>query len=218
MTEQELAAKLVRYLEAQNWLVCQEVIVGDCILDIAAIRGGDMPTEKLMAIEVKLNNDKDLIEQALRWKAHSNLTAIATGVYNPDTEYICVEKDLGYFTIAPDVEGAAAVREVTPPIYRYVRSEDIYERIRPKGKSFAPAGMASGRRATDWNLAAGFIVEYLRDHPGSSVEEAHDAVRDRSWSGREMIIKEIKRRIKRGEYPGLRLSRFGVEVDNGKEV
>lgn len=202
-TEKELCKPVVQWLRKQGWLVAQEVRVEPRTVDIAAVKG----LRKLWAIEGKLANAQTLITQAQKWKAHSNLTSIVLPKpYSPDVEYVCASKELGYIVVDPAVEGAAGVTTILEPIYRDYRTEDLFEQIRLEHQEFLGAGAGAEPRLTDWNLLRQALGDYLQAHPGSTIEEAHDHLRDRSFSGRRNIIQRMEFEIKKHRIPGLYLA------------
>jgi hypothetical protein len=72
MTEQELAEKVVGWLQDQHWEVYQEVSCAGAICDIVAVRG-----PALWAIECKLKMGLAVLGQAHEWLRHANYVSVA---------------------------------------------------------------------------------------------------------------------------------------------
>lgn len=213
MTEIELAEKVIKWLKIQGWQVFQEVAVSGSTkrLDIAALKG-----EKLWAIPCKRIDKKGVFNDAQWYKDHSNVTSVALSTgYDPDFHCACLDVGIGYirvFTIGRD-----PVQELAYPFYRSGRTEDLFENLNPETADFAPAGMASGKRDTDFNVLMRDIADYLLNHSWSTVENAHDHIRDQSYTNRSHIIETFKLKVKKREFPGLYL-RKGIVLREVKEV
>lgn len=212
-TEQEMAQRVVTWLrEVHKYQVFQEVPVegSNKRLDIAALRGDG----KLWAISCKLRAKKAGLKDARWWQKHSNVTSLLLP-YKYDIKFVieCAVHGVGLIYV-----NSQDISVAVDPAYRKQRTEDLFCKLNPKTADFAKAGMASGKRESDFNVTLQAMGNYLLSHPDSSIEDAYDYVRDRSWLGRKNYEDALRLEIKKSNYPGLYLRKGKVErkIEVGK--
>lgn len=173
MMEQDLAAKVVAWLEAQHWDVYQEVQRDGAVADIVAALG---PLR--WAVECKTSLSLCLLEQALHWiqRAHFVSVAIprvaAARRGRGAARIFCNQNGIGM--IAVDRRGSIDVYR--PPAMRRTALANGWI-LCPQHKTFAPAGTATGIRWTPFANTCHQLRRLVADRPGLPLAEAMNSIR-----------------------------------------
>lgn len=201
--EQALAALVVSWLQADGWDVYQEVQHFDSprICDIVAWKAGVS-----WAIEVKGNAGLELLEQALNYRGSAHRISIAAPMpLSPRLAeflpHLCVELGLGLF----DLSSGAAVSMEWPRFDSSVKS--IGFKLRPEHMKLAKAGTQSGGRAGGTGETAAIILEFVKAHHGSSLEEIVAATNLR-WGKGAGAVARLREMLKKDQIPGVRVRKF----------
>ena len=196
-TEEDLAARVVAWLQARSWEVYQEV---DCRLgraDIVAVRG-----PLIHVIECKLAFGFPVLEQARRWLGHANLVSVATESRSGRRDVCdiaCEALGVGRLLVGHDVVEAVSAR-----MLRRV-SRTIRNTLRPEHQTYAKAGTNGGYYSA-WRGTCARLVEIVvaanRHGLGISPKDAiakiaHHYATDSS--ARSCLLREVRD----GKVPGI---------------
>jgi hypothetical protein len=207
MKEEDLASKVVQWLQDQHYEVYQEVQVnGGRVCDIVARMDG-----RIWMIETKISMSLAVMEQAYRWKPYSHWVSVGV----PDNsghgfaEQVCRSFGIGVIRVSMrDISyGAADVHEDVPAsINRKANIKTVY--LSEEHKTFAKAGTAKGQHWSEYKQTCREINHYVRDNPGCSLKELIDNIEHHygSSSGARAWISHWARA---GKVKGIRCERDG---------
>ena len=166
MSEQELAAILVSYLENDGWEVFQEVDTEHWgIADIIAKRDGI-----IWAIETKTSLNLDVMQQAWRKRPHAHFISVAFPAPRRRAEdfatQVCKTMGIGILHISSGVlernKGVAFKKIGTA----------ISSRLREEHKTYAKAGSAKGGYWTPYKDTCEKLLAVVQAEPGIRVKDA----------------------------------------------
>lgn len=183
MTEQELAAAVVAWLESAGWSVYQEVQLRkmDGIADIVGVK-----TNIVLVVECKTSLGLSVIEQALKWVGTAQLIAVA--VPAPQRlqarrlrlgERILRQEGIGLFRVRRGFDEALYIED-TPDIlpkwncnmHRVSRGNSPWlDVICEEHKTFAKAGSAQGGHLTPFKQTMQLMTAFVHGHPGCTRKE-----------------------------------------------
>lgn len=185
MSEADLAARVVKWLEANGHEVFQEVegkklSYADCgRADIVALRGG-----LVTVVETKMSLGFDVLAQAEKWIpfAHEVLVAVPAVHQSKNSDgrrlaYRVVEKlRLGLLEVRslwPIEEGREeAVRVRVEAERNSDPRPDLRLALRDEHKTYAKAGTNKGGHFTDFRKTCNALAEVARESPGIPLKEA----------------------------------------------
>jgi hypothetical protein len=213
MTEAELAAVVVAYLESQKADVYQEVQMhtGGGIADIVAKTG-----PALHVVETKLCLSLTLMAQAFDWLPYSHFVSV------------CIPEPIhgtGYKARRPRHEGFSrvALRHfgiglmyvktrgcddpevdviVKPEMRRPRLAYRLAECLVPQQKTFAKAGSPNGSAWTPYQQTCLALAEFVAKHPGASLREGVEAIRHH-YTNDKSAIASLRKWLEQGSVRGV---------------
>ena len=176
LSEQDLAATVVAWLESAGWDVYQEVELASGVRpDIVATHG-----PLVWCVECKTSLSFGVIRQAWRHAVHLRSVAVPLPRHSNDdrqfAERVCAAFGVGLL-------GAAhgRIHQVVPPALlrindRYARQ--VRDRLRPEHKEYAPAGSATGGHFTPFHATVRTARRFVSEHPGCTLRELMNHLTD----------------------------------------
>lgn len=203
ISEEVLAAAVVKWLEVAGWNVYQEVQPGrwDGIADIVAIKN-----KIALIVECKTSLGLSVIEQALRWKGSAEMIAVAVPESRSGqarrswlAEDILRERGVGLFVVrGGGLDGEPYMFDkYSPEIMpewncsldpRWQASGPWLDIVREGHKTFAKAGSSKGGHLTPFKETMGAMAAFVKDHPGCTRKDIaegieHHYANDASFKG-----------------------------------
>ena len=218
MSESDLAAKVIAYLEAEHWDVYQEVEFGSggAVADIVAVRAG-----YLWIIECKTSLTFTVLEQANHWRSHYRSVAVPS-VRNSSgrgTAYHIAHKflKLGILEVSLDNQysrrdpGVYEVNE--PPLMReyHKRAKWMITQLLPEHKTALAAGSNGGGRFTPYKATMDQVHKFIQHNPGCSLKEIVDGIKQYHYANRGSAMGCIRNALEEWESDWCR-----IELVNGK--
>lgn len=214
--EARLAAKLVSWLQAQDWDVYQEVSLGYACqrADIVAVRG-----HLLWAIETKTSLSFEVIAQARRWRHYAHLGSVCV----PESKRrgadsgrdlalrVCEAEGVGVLTVREDSFSDHVEVEVAPRPARNALVDRLRAALHPEQKTAALAGSNRGGYWTPWQRTCREIVGLVNAHPGVALKDLIESIKHHytsDASARGSILKWAEQ----GKVKGVRVQREGRAV------
>jgi hypothetical protein len=217
LSEQQLAAGVVSWLESRGWDVYQEVEGAGGRADIVALLG-----RLCWVIECKLLLGWDVCEQALYHRPGAHMISVATparrrsmfahkiletlGIGHIEVESAWMgygDKDRNLFNVA---------ERIRPQLHRHlVESRDMRTKVHPEHKTHAAAGSNIGGQVTAFKLTAYAVRDYVKEHPGATFKEVLDQV-ETHYASKGSARAHLSYWIERGKVKGLRLERTGRKM------
>ena len=207
--ETEIAAKVVEWLQAEQWDVYQEV--QPCqqgrVCDIVAVQG-----PLTWAIEVKASFGLAVLEQAAGWTNWANLVSVAT----PPSRTIQNSRfcrrgmlDLGIGGIVVDDSGE--VRQWVRPALRRRVVTKLRDVLRDEHKTWAPAGTTGSRHLTAFKLTCREVYRFARSNPGADLKKAIDSI-PHHYANDKSARCNLLRWLEAGKVAGVEMRREGRRV------
>jgi len=173
MSETDLGELLIPWLEHKGWDVYQEVQFryGGQRADLACLKD-----DELWIIELKVSLGLKVIEQAERWKVHYRSVGVKSSRRRSRfPQRVCKAFEVGLIEI-----DEVQVKEKLSPIPqdvtdRYVTDNYISE-LDELHKTLVQAGSKHGGYLTRYRRSMIAIREWLKDHPGSTLQEIYEGV------------------------------------------
>lgn len=203
MTEADLAARLVAWLEAAGWDVYQEVEVRGGLADLVAIR-----QRRAWVIECKLGLGFDVIAQAARHLGTTHYVSVAVPRQRRGRGRQMAEDVLDWRGIGLLELGSVSFSEpVAPRLWRRL-VHDVRLNVKPEHKTAAAAGTNGGGYWTAWKQNVREIREWVAEHPGATVKALATEIRTSYVTGPDRAA-NVRTWVDRGIVPGVRLQREG---------
>ena len=218
-TEEEVAAKVVKWLTENRWDVYQEVTMGQRSCDIVARR--DCIT---WSIEVKTTLNFAVLAQAWHWRRYSHRISIAVPTvqnsYSDGRHFafeVMRDKGIGWLTVGHEEWDMEKVRAADHG--KLFRAASVSSwKLDPEHKTFAMAGTQSGARWTPFQRTCKLVREAVEKTPGITMkglinEVDHHYANDASAKG--SLAQWIKAGVVEGveaKYEGRFLRMYPVEV------
>jgi hypothetical protein len=215
-TEAEMAAKVVRWLEADNWTVYQEVDPegrGGARADIVAVRD-----EMLTVVEAKTKLGWDVFAQAEHWTRFANRVYMAV----PDAKrsdgrsvaFRCAGLlGLGILEVKSlwpiEEDRIQAVNERVEPEYRATINPALRHSLRVEHQTHAKAGTNRGGQWTRFRQTCEAIAAYAKEHPGDTLR-ACLLVSDHHYTSVSSGIQRLQKIVESGTDLG-----FELRTDDG---
>lgn len=165
LSETELAAKVVAWLDEQHWDVYQEVQFSrqGGVADIVAVRGSVM-----WIIETKTSYSFAVLEQASRWMVH--LRSVAVPMTKTPRDYRVAE--LYYRVGVLEVSEWSVIEMRQPPVM--YRKNNLVKRYKSEltelHKTFALAGSQSGHHLTPYKKTMIDVRQVIERNQGCTVQ------------------------------------------------
>ena len=217
-SEQELAAVVVGWLQADSWTVYQEVQIArySSVADIVAVRD-----PVVMVIECKLRFGIEVIEQAAGWTGLAHYVGVASPTIRSDRanrclQFLCQHFGIGVMYVPPDARGLTASlswsHHIGPPkLHRKAKVDILRAGLREEQKSWAEAGNSRGLRFTPFASTCKSLMNVVAKQPGIEMREAVASIKHHyasDQSARSSLLKWIEA----GHVAGIRLRRDGKKL------
>jgi len=219
VTEQEIAAVVVMYLEQLGWDVFHEVEYGSRRADIVATNG-----PLVRVIEVKTSFTAALIEQAWHWRGLANLVHVAVPRLKTSSHVrgrrvltrFCNDHGIGVFAV--DDTCMRKSRGDYTSVRRVVETEQarlerripdwLRSALRDEHKKWGQAGNANNRYWTPFKGTCEQWRRYVESNPGCTLKEIVKAV-DHHYASDNSAKGSMIGLIQRGIVPGIESRRDG---------
>jgi len=193
MTEEEIAEKVIVWLQKQHWEIYQEVQVfhGSSVADIIAIQNN-----LVWVIEVKKSLTLRVLDQATNWLRLSHFVSIAyesgkRRAMRGGQTAVSYMSWKGIGSIIVDKHGFVS-EKFPASLHRKVPSKMIIERLVDQHKTFAKAGNSSGEKWSPYKETCRRIVSVVNSNPGIMLKDLMDNITHHyasSQSARSSIAK-----------------------------
>lgn len=215
-TEEQVAAVVVDWLEANAYDVYQEVELsnGGARADIVAKRGPD-----LTIVETKTSASLALLYQAMERRRSAHRIYVATPVRSDAMHDICKELGIGLLRVRinPDYEqrwNPNRCEEELPSRRWNRRPLKLAARLRPEHKTCAKAGSPTGGHFSRWRDTCLQIARVVAAQPGITLKQALALVNHHYSSGR-VAISTMGTHIREGRVKGVRFEAGGLVPTEG---
>jgi len=171
LTEQQLAAKVVKWLTEQHWIVYQEVKLGyGGIADIVAVRA-----DLVWVVECKTALTFTVLEQASNWRVHFRSIAVPS-VRNRDERAMAYTIAHNYLKLGVIEVGIAVEEYSAPPLMReYHRFAKRYQSLlKEEHKTYCAAGSSNGGQYTPYRATMDHVKRFIMYHPGCTLKQIMD--------------------------------------------
>ena len=210
MTEQDLAGRVVAYLQGLQWEVYQEVqvITQSTIADVVAVQG-----PQVWVIECKTTFGFRVCGQAFDWKGAANRVSVAVPFRRWSRFEEAVLRHSGIGALAVPELGMGEVREVVAPelVRRPPMRGRLMGRLTEAQKTFARAGNAEGRRWTPFQQTCHDLARYVAHNPGCLLKDAIDNV-PTHYVSVSTARSCLRIWIGEGKVRGVRMERYGRKL------
>lgn len=212
ISETEIAAPVVAWLQEQHWDVYQEVRAGgpgDPIADIVARQKSTWGHATLTwVVEVKASLSLALLAQAAHWTKCAHYVSIAT----PETTRNYRERDLlgwilGYHGIG-EFTGSIQSRR---PVFHRVWTKDWERHLNDKQRTQCAAGSSGGGYWTPFQETCRNVRGYVAAHPGCSMHDMVESIRHH-YRRPSTAVTSLRTWIEAGKVAGVRVEYEGHEV------
>ena len=179
LTEADLAAKVVSWLQEQHWTVYQEVQPakwGGPRADIVAVQG-----QLVWVIECKKSLGLSVLAQADRWRAHFRSVAVPKSKQHRDSDRgfaIDICKMLGIGILEVGIRSGVTETRDAPLKREYHRyAKELAAKLVPQQQTAALAGSKGGGYWTPYRGTMNAVQVFLRGKAeGASLKEILTAV------------------------------------------
>lgn len=173
VTEAELAAPLVTWLQEQHWTIYQEVQFRHHggVADIVAVRNGI-----LWIIETKTSYTFRVLEQASSWPVHFRSVAVPRAMTR-DRDYRVAKF---YYQVGViEIESDYFIREVQkPPVFNRNKYEinKYLKQLTPLHQTFAVAGSKGGHHLTPYKETIMEVRKCVEVNPGCTIKFLYETL------------------------------------------
>lgn len=197
-SEQELAERVVAWLEEQHWDVYQEVqpYRSGHIADIMAVRAG-----YLWVIECKTSFGFVVLEQANGWRVHYRSVAVSM-LKSQTRSRPGIGAAEHYYKVGVIEVGPRGVREtINAPLQRHFHrnAKEYIRKLKPEHKKFAQAGSANGGHYTPYNATIANVRAYIDRNPGCTLKEIIDHLGKMHYASDRSAMGSLKMALARWE-------------------
>lgn len=205
VSEQQVAAVVVEWLEAHGYDVYQEVELraGGIRADIVARRGPE-----LTIVETKTSASLALLYQAMERRRLAHRIYIAVPVPAHDMIEVCKELGIGVLRVRINPEheqrwNPTRCEEELSSRRWNARPLKLGARLRPEHKTCARAGAPTGGHFSRWRDTCLQLARIVATHPGIKLRDALAHVNHHYSSGR-IAISTMGAHIREGRVAGVR--------------
>lgn len=205
MSEEDMAEKIVAWLDENGWDVYQEVQVWaqGPVADLVAVC-----RPVYWIIECKTNFGFKVLDQALRWTPYAHRVSVAVRWKRGGLLGI-EEQTLRHFGIGLLTYRSTGVQEsVRAELHRNVVTKELQETLTPRHKTYARAGNPHGHRLTPFRLTCDRLVRFVGQNPGCTLKEAIDAI-PHHYSSDLSARTALPNLLRRGIIEGIRIDKQG---------
>ncbi|NOS56465.1 MAG: hypothetical protein HOP37_09460 [Cyclobacteriaceae bacterium] len=167
MSESELAAPLVAWLQDQNWDVYQEVQFRQRggVADIVAVRNGIV-----WIIETKTSYSFKVLDQASSWPVHFRSVAVPK-TFSDKRDYRVAR--FYYLVGVIEISSGGRIEEIVrPPVFTKNKKavNDYKQQLTELHKTFASAGSKSGHHLTPYKQTILEVRRVIDENPGCTIK------------------------------------------------
>jgi len=202
ISEVDLAAKVIAWLEADSWDVYQEV---DGI-DIVAVRGS-----LLWIVECKLILNFHVLEQAMYRRAQAHCIWVATPPRRQSRQVVkkfCSYAGIGWIVV-PDRRDPRVYSR--PEFNRRAMTDRLRRLLRPEQKTYAAAGSPTGRAWTPYKETCNLLLCLVKTDPGITLRKAMSKIKHH-YRNESSARRTMADRLETGIVPGIKFERKGREI------
>lgn len=207
VSEAELAAVVVRWLDALGYEVFQEVELrnGGIRADIVARRGPE-----LTIVETKTTASLALLYQTMERRRFAHRVYAGIGLGRGARAYaeLCTELGIGLLEIGLGTAGSdwdvERVEELAPSRRWNSRPLKLASRLRPEHKTSAAAGSPAGGHFSRWRDTCAQLERVAAQHPGIALKAALAQV-THHYSSARVAASSLAGQIRAGALPGIRI-------------
>lgn len=198
ISESQLAARVVAWLEERSFDVYQEVRlqgVYDSCADIVAVKD-----QQVWVIESKLRYSLEVISQARAWMQTATYVSIAVPAAGRQARQgrnlhslareVCDWKGIGIVEV--DIEADHVVQRLFPRATGIAYASPFLDAVRPEHKTHARAGTNRGGMWTPFRGSAEKLESFVAEHPGVSLKEATRMV-ENHYSSRWAFMAAVRK-------------------------
>lgn len=211
--EADLAARVVQYLEEEQWEVYQEVEPRrwGSTADIVAVMG-----RVVWVIECKLSMSMDLLGQAMDWQGYAHRVSVAVPApkrHRSDKKDIFLHKvcstwNIGWLEVENN-DWSHGVRErMRPGFQRRLVDNRIRDSLTEKHKTYSKAGTDTRKRWTPFQHTCDQVAGLVRQRPGITLKEIVDAV-DHHYASDSGARSSLSHWVQKGVVKGVEAKREG---------
>lgn len=211
VSEEQVAAVVVDWLESQGYDVYQEVELsaGGARADIVARRGPE-----LTIVETKTSASLALLYQAMERRRNAHRIYIAVPVPAHDMIDICKELGIGVLRVRinPEYEqrwNPTRCDEELASRRWNARPLKLASRLRPEHKTCARAGAPTGGHFSRWRDTCLQLSRVVAAQPGITLRSALQSVTHHYSSGR-VALSTMAKHIREGRVAGVRFEAGGL--------
>lgn len=206
MTESELAAKIVKWLNEQHYDVYQEVGARMGVADIVAVMD-----RRIWVIESKTSLSLRVMEQAHRWIPYAHWVSCAVP-YNSGhgyAELVCRHFGIGVLRVSM-LNASYSHHDITESVPPALNRRAVTRHIRlvEQQKTYAVAGNNNGSHWSPYKQTCASILSYVAEHPGCCLKELVENI-DHHYASRSGAKQCISHWVQAGKVPGIRSERDG---------
>ena len=220
MTEEELAAVVIAWLEDMRWDVYQEVQVYSGVADIVAVNGA-----VVWIVECKKTLSLALLYQAWNWNGYGNYVSVAVPRGDPyrrqpkgrhAAKMFLREHGIGLLTVGKntwsEIENPFFVgEEIKPKLSRSQLVQRVRDVLHPEQKTYAKAGNPNGKRFTAFQATVMNLKDAVQKEPGITLGALIEKV-SHHYATPASAKSCIPGYIYSGVITGLRLERDGRQL------
>lgn len=218
MKETEIAKPLIRWLDAQQWEVYQEVqcSYGGSIADIVAIQGS-----LVWVIEMKTGLTASVVEQAFRWLHYAHYVSVCTPERRWTKGRTILEdymrwKGIGLITVKSGGGGICESWELVeempkPRLHRKAYVDNIRNALSEAHKTFAEAGNSQGRRWSPFRETSRRVQEIVKMYPGCNLKFLVDNV-NHHYASNQSFKANVPTLIRSGVIEGIEIREDGRKL------
>jgi len=207
MTEQELAAKVVKRLTSDGWDVHQEVKTRlGPVHDLVAVNG-----PLVWVVECKLSRSLALLDQVLPLIGRQHYLSVAVPRGTPRGSFKRMLEDwgVGMMSVSPYSTMGGVDEALAPRLCRSAhRFRTIWDKTlleEHRNGQYASAGAAGGGHFTPYKRTCRALLEVVMKNPGLTLKEALKESGHHYRGGESSAISCMARNLKEGLVPGLEL-------------
>jgi len=219
MTEQELAARVVAWLQEQGWTVHEEVAgCGSCIPDIVAVMD-----RRLWIIECKRTMGLAVMAQADHWRGRAHWVSVATPARSKPNWgqrrfeiAVLADRGIGRLSVREkryvepvrvELE-AKMLRRPEPGAVARIRRALVPEN-KAGSEVNARAGTANGGQWTRWKGTCRELQRAVLKRPGVTLKELLDDADGYHYASVASGRSALSAQLREGAIPGIRIEQDG---------
>ena len=201
-SEETLAAKVVAWLEENQYDVYQEVCAG--LRTKSADIVVKMPSRLSWAIEVKTSLSLDVIRQAHGWIGKANYVSVAVPAANTEGRRFSEKVLRGYGIGLIEVGKYDSVYESVHAAFNRSAGRWLADSLLPEQKVWGKAGNANGDRFSPYARTCLNLLNYVRQRPGCFFKQAIENI-DTHYNSITGARSALYHWLKLGKIKGVRL-------------